>query len=228
MTVHFHDIPEVARRDAATSVRESDSGAGLYGGFFKRIFDIAAVILSLPVVLPVIAVFAALVALDGHNPFYVQKRVGRNGRIFNIYKLRSMVPDAERLLDEHIAADPAARREWTTTQKLKNDPRITRIGNFIRRSSVDELPQLLNVLAGDMSLVGPRPMLVSQVPLYRGAAYYRLRPGITGLWQISDRNHCSFAERAGFDTRYEAELSLANDLRILGATIGVVLRCTGY
>jgi lipopolysaccharide/colanic/teichoic acid biosynthesis glycosyltransferase len=127
-----------------------------------------------------------------------------------------------------LAANSSARAEWNTTQKLVNDPRITRIGSFLRKSSMDELPQLLNVLRGDMSLVGPRPMMPCQQVLYPGQAYYRLRPGITGFWQISQRNLCSFANRAKFDSRYEAKMSLVTDLRVLLGTIRVVLRCTGH
>jgi len=228
MTVHFQDLPEAARRELATSVRETVASAGFYETYVKRVFDVAVVLITLPITLPVIAVFALLVGLDGSNPFYAQKRVGRHGRVFTIFKLRSMVPDADRLLQAHIAENPAALEEWETTQKLKSDPRITRLGRFIRKSSIDELPQVLNVLWGDMSLVGPRPILVSQVPLYPGSAYYDMRPGITGLWQISDRNECAFQQRAAYDTIYHARISFATDMRILGSTVGVVLRCTGY
>jgi len=228
MTVHFQDIPEAARAAITSPVGNAAPAEGIYRRSFKRFFDTALVLVTLPIVLPIILVFAALVALDGHNPFYTQKRVGRNGRIFRIFKLRSMVPNADDLLAAHIASDAEARAEWQSTQKLKKDPRITRIGAFIRRSSIDELPQFFNVLLGHMSLVGPRPMLIEQVPLYPGSAYYRLRPGITGFWQISDRNECAFADRALHDARYEAKISLGTDLGILASTIGVVLRCTGY
>lgn len=139
-----------------------------------------------------------------------------------------MVKDADARLETHLASDNAARGEWDTTQKLKADPRITPFGRFLRKSSFDELPQLWNVLKGDMSLVGPRPMMPEQAPLYPGEAYYTLRPGITGLWQVSERNATAFADRAHYDTRYEQSLSLVTDLRILMATIRVVLRGTGY
>jgi len=128
----------------------------------------------------------------------------------------------------HLAQDPEAKAEWDSTQKLKDDPRITRFGRFLRKSSFDELPQLLNVLLGDMSIVGPRPMLPEQEPLYSGTAYFELRPGITGLWQISDRNESTFAARAKFDTDYFEQLSLATDVRIIASTFRVVLRGTGY
>lgn len=203
--------------------------SGIYRNFVKRALDVALVLLSLPVTLPVILGLALVVILqDGHLPFYTQARVGQGGRIFRFWKLRSMVWNAEGRLADHLARDPAARAEWDHCQKLKADPRITRFGKFLRKSSLDELPQLWNVLKGDMSLVGPRPMMPDQEVLYPGRAYYALRPGITGSWQISDRNETSFAARADFDASYDEALSLRHDLHILFATVGVVLRGTGY
>ncbi|EAQ25595.1 MAG: sugar transferase [Roseovarius sp. BRH_c41] len=186
------------------------------------------VLLTLPVSLPLILGMMCLVAFDRRSPLYFQKRLGRGGRIFYMVKIRTMVPGADALLEYHLRKNPEARREWDETQKLKRDPRITRMGCFLRKSSLDELPQLWNVLKGDMSLVGPRPMMVDQEALYPGKAYFELRPGITGTWQISDRNESSFAERAGFDTRYLASLSLSQDLLILLRTVTVVIRGTGY
>ncbi len=199
----------------------------LYRRFFKRLMDITLVIAALPFIVPTVLILAALIALDGGNPLYRQKRIGRGGKIFTMLKLRTMQADAERRLKSHLSNNPQARTEWETYQKLKNDPRITRIGNFLRRSSLDELPQLWNVLTGDMSLVGPRPMLPEQSPLYPGKAYYALRPGITGPWQVSDRNTSTFVQRADFDAAYERALSFATDAKVLAATVGVVFRCTG-
>ena len=190
--------------------------------------DIVFVLMAAPVVLPIVLILALLVARDGAAPFYLQDRVGRAGRVFRIWKLRTMVKDADARLEAHLAADPAARMEWDATQKLKDDPRITRLGRILRKSSLDELPQLWNVLKGDMSLVGPRPMMVSQRPLYGGRSYYALRPGVTGLWQISDRNECDFSARAGFDDIYERSVSLGTDLTVLARTVSVVVRGTGY
>ena len=202
---------------------------GLYRNGVKRGLDVTLVLMAAPVALPLILGFAlALLLLEGAAPFYRQDRVGREGRIYKMWKLRSMVPDAEARLADHLAADPAAWAEWTSTQKLKADPRITRLGRLLRKSSMDELPQLWNVLRGDMSLVGPRPMMDGQQDLYPGIAYYTLRPGITGLWQVSKRNDSTFAERADFDDRYDREVSLTTDLRLLAATVGVVLRATGH
>jgi exopolysaccharide production protein ExoY len=200
----------------------------LYRRFFKRAFDVCFVILALPIVLPAIAVIALFMSLDGHSPFYTQKRLGLGGRVFTLWKIRTMVPDADAKLAQHLAQDEAARHEWNAYQKLACDPRITPLGHFMRKSSLDELPQLWNVLKGDMSLVGPRPMMPEQRSLYPGQAYFMLRPGLTGLWQVSDRNTSTFAQRADFDTTYDRRLSFATDLRVLVATVGVVLRGTGY
>ena len=194
----------------------------------KRALDIFLVLLMLPVAVPLILIMSCLVAFDGGLPIYSQKRIGRGGRVFHMKKIRTMVPGADALLEYHLRKNPEARREWDETQKLKRDPRITGIGCFLRKSSLDELPQLWNVLMGEMSLVGPRPMMVDQEALYPGTAYFDLRPGITGLWQISDRNTSSFAGRADFDDRYLNSCSLSQDISILFRTIGVVLRGTGY
>jgi lipopolysaccharide/colanic/teichoic acid biosynthesis glycosyltransferase len=194
----------------------------------KRIADICLVLISLPGVLPLIVALAILIALQGGRPFYYQDRIGQNGRIFRMWKFRTMIRDAKEALAYHLESDPLALAEWESTQKLKSDPRITRIGRILRKSSLDELPQLWNVLKGDMSLVGPRPMMPEQVSLYPGKAYYALRPGITGLWQVSKRNDGCFADRAHFDTEYERTVSLGTDIRLLLATVAVVLRGTGY
>lgn len=194
----------------------------------KRLLDIVLILSSAVIVIPLIAIMALLVSLDGHLPFYMQKRVGRHGKTFKIIKIRTMVHNADQILKQHLTQNPALKAEWDTTQKLKNDIRITRLGRFLRKTSLDELPQLYNVLTGSMSLVGPRPMMPSQRSLYLGASYYRLRPGITGLWQISDRNDCNFSDRAEYDTAYEKALSFKTDAIILFRTIFVVFRGTGY
>lgn len=202
---------------------------GPYSRFVKRAFDTLAVLAAAPIVLPVVLVFGILIYLyDGGSAFYSQARIGRGGRIFRIWKLRSMVVDADKRLEEYLAKNPEARAEWNETQKLKNDPRITTVGRIIRKCSLDELPQLWNVLRGEMSLVGPRPMMPDQAPLYPGRAYYTLRPGLTGFWQISDRNETSFASRADYDAKYAERLSLVTDLIVLLMTVRTVVRGTGY
>ena len=185
-------------------------------------------LLSLPVVLPVIKLSEFLLMLDGASPFYAQERVRKGNWIFWIWKLRSMVPNAKEALTQVLRNDRAARLEWDETQKLKSDPRITWFGRFIRKFSVDELPQIWNVFRGDMSIVGPRPMLPEQRSLYTGRSYFRLRPGITGLWQVSDRNNSSFAARSEFDRTYSSKVSAKTDVLIIFSTVKVVLEGTGY
>ncbi len=202
--------------------------AGIYRNGLKRLLDIVILlILAVPAVF-ILAVLALVIICFGDSPFYSQDRVGKNGRVFRMWKLRSMVPNAEEKLQEHLANNPIARQEWDLHQKLKNDPRITWVGRFIRKSSMDELPQVWNVLVGDMSFVGPRPMMREQRKLYPGVAYFALLPGITGFWQISERNETSFAERAFYDMSYYQDLSLVTDLKVLLQTCRVVLKCTGY
>lgn len=155
------------------AVVQSDIASGahsFYGLYLKRVLDIFFVVLTAPFTLPLIIVLALLAALDGASPFYRQKRVGLHGRPFALLKIRTMVPDADRLLEAHLAADPSAREEWGLTQKLKDDPRITAVGRLLRKTSLDELPQLWNVLRGEMSLIGPRPMMINQADLYPGTA----------------------------------------------------------
>lgn len=200
---------------------------GFYAQYLKRVLDILFIVLIAPIVLPIVAVFAFLISRDGGPAFYAQKRIGRDGRTFICWKIRSMVVDAEDRLAQYLAENPEANAEWMVSQKLRHDPRITRLGHFIRKSSIDELPQLWCVLKGEMSLVGPRPFLPEQKSLYKGTAYYMLRPGLTGFWQVSDRNESSFAARAVFDNRYAAELDFWTDFKILFRTVGVVVRATG-
>jgi exopolysaccharide production protein ExoY len=193
----------------------------------KRALDLVLVIASAPIWVLLVGLLAILVALSGGQPFYSQSRVGRNGHVFKLWKLRSMVPESEAILRYHLDADSTMRAEWDRTQKIANDPRVTRLGAILRRTSLDELPQLWNVVKGDMSLVGPRPMLPEQCHLYPGKSYYSLRPGITGLWQISGRGRSAFAARSKYDHNYVRAISLSRDLKILAATIAVVFHCTG-
>ncbi|MDQ2089360.1 sugar transferase [Marimonas arenosa] len=203
-------------------------GAKLYRNGVKRALDIVVVLLAAAPALALLVPLMAITALDGRSPLYVQKRLGRHGRVFRMVKLRSMVDGADEILEAHLARHPEARAEWDRTQKLKKDPRITPFGALIRKTSLDELPQLFNVLKGDMSIVGPRPMMVEQRELYPGAAYFELRPGITGFWQVSERNETSFAERARYDSAYYRQMSLTTDLRVMAKTVKVVFHATGY
>jgi exopolysaccharide production protein ExoY len=229
MTISIPEFPPgeaLSALHGTAHVRTGVQGPYRRGG--KRLLDLCAVVIAAPIVLPLIAGMACAVALYGGQPFYSQSRVGKAGRVFRMWKLRSMVCDADARMAVHLAANPAARAEWDATQKLKSDPRVTPLGQFLRRSSLDELPQLWNVVTGDMSLVGPRPMMPCQTDMYPGTAYYALRPGITGLWQTAGRNRTTFAARAEFDAAYESKVTLRRDLGILWRTVAVVLRGTGY
>ena len=203
-------------------------GRSFYTLAGKRMIDLLLVLIAAPAVVFCVSILAVVIARDGGSPFFSQMRIGKDGRPYRMWKLRTMVSDADARLAAHISADPVAQDEWHRTQKLRGDPRVTRFGRILRKTSLDELPQLWNVLKGDMSLVGPRPMLPNQQPLYPGSAYYRLRPGITGMWQVSSRNNSEFVERAAFDQEYERRLSFVTDLRLLLATLVVVLRGTGH
>ncbi|WP_289042504.1 sugar transferase [uncultured Aliiroseovarius sp.] len=229
MTTHFKIFSETGSELVERqSFYVADTSARPYRDRFKRMFDILFVIAAAPIAIPLIGVMLLLTALDGGKPIYRQRRIGKDGRLYNMVKIRSMVVNADQRLESYLESDAEARAEWDSTQKLKHDPRITNLGKFLRKSSMDELPQLWNVLMGDMSVVGPRPMMEDQKTLYPGIAYYAMRPGITGSWQVSDRNESTFAQRATFDAKYYNDLSLKTDLKILGQTVGVVLRCTGH
>jgi lipopolysaccharide/colanic/teichoic acid biosynthesis glycosyltransferase len=228
MTIHPTDISEPVAASLQQVVPRHVAVGEVYPSFGKRAFDVLFVLAISPLLISLTVLLALLVSLDGALPFYGQYRVGRKGRTFRMWKLRTMIPNADQVLEDHLSSDAAARTEWEKTQKLKNDPRITWIGRFLRKSSLDEIPQFFNVLAGDMSVVGPRPMMVCQRELYPGLRYFDLRPGITGFWQISDRNTCSFSNRAHFDDHYAQEVSFETDLRVVSRTVSVVLRGTGY
>ncbi|MWD28434.1 sugar transferase [Aquicoccus sp. SCR17] len=219
---------------AHTSIDEHVLPAGLgrrgrYRGIAKRAVDLLLCLLMLPAVGPVILILYAIVRAEGGPGFFGHRRVGRNGATFRCWKIRTMVPDAQARLDELLARDPAARREWESEYKLRDDPRVTRLGLFLRRTSLDELPQIWNVLRGEMSLVGPRPVTAPELERYGASrrAYLAVRPGVTGLWQVSGRNDLSYDERVRLDVAYHDGLSFLSDMRILCRTAGAVLRRTG-
>jgi Undecaprenyl-phosphate galactose phosphotransferase WbaP len=192
----------------------------------KRVLDFTFALAAAVVTLPILILIAILVKLDSRGPvFFSQTRIGRGGKTFGAWKFRTMASNAAELLEQHLARDGSARFEWERTHKLKLDPRITRVGRFLRKSSLDELPQLLNVLKGDMSLVGPRPIVESEIVRYgqRYGAYSRVPGGITGLWQVSGRNNTTYEERVALDAYYVRNWSVWLDLYILFRTIGTVL-----
>lgn len=195
-----------------------------------RLADLVLAAVLLTAFLPLI-LFAALCvfASDGASPLFVQRRLGRGGTPFACLKLRTMAPNADRRLAALLAADPAARTLWQSRQKLVHDPRITPLGRFLRLTSIDELPQLVNILVGDMSLVGPRPIVAAEVGRYgrRFAAYCDHRPGLTGLWQVSGRSRAGYPRRLACDRLFARRRSLGLYLRILAATVPTVLLARG-
>jgi lipopolysaccharide/colanic/teichoic acid biosynthesis glycosyltransferase len=216
--VHFNRSPYVVSRpDVRGAVRA------------KRILDIAICLVAAPLTLLIGLLIAFFTALDGGAIFYSQTRIGKDGRPFSCLKFRSMVIDADARLEQVLAANVDIRREWELYQKLADDPRITRFGNFIRTFSLDELPQLINVWRGEMSIVGPRPIMADQIALYgeQFGIYCAMRPGITGLWQISGRNETTFAERVRLDTQYVKAWSFLRDIEIVLLTLPAVMERRG-
>src|SRR5262245_1287421 len=181
------------------------------------------------VLLPLLSILALLVKLDGGPVFYGHRRVGLGGREFRCWKFRTMVTDADRVLADLLARDPRAKAEWDRDFKLRRDPRVTWIGRVLRATSLDELPQLANVVRGEMGLIGPRPIVEAEIPRYGRhiGAYLSCRPGITGLWQVSGRNDVSYRSRVLLDREYAKHQSPLLDLQILARTIKVVLRGRG-
>ncbi len=195
----------------------------------KRVFDLVVALALLVLLSPLMGWLALQVRRDGGPAVFAHPRVGRNGRTFQCLKFRSMVVDADQRLAELLASDPAMQAQWARERKLKNDPRLNHVGNFLRRTSLDELPQLLNVIKGEMSLVGPRPVMAEELEKYSDDADYYLmvRPGITGLWQVSGRSDVGYEKRVYLDTWYVKNWSLWYDLAILFKTVQVVLRREG-
>ncbi|WP_338641668.1 sugar transferase [Burkholderia pyrrocinia] len=195
----------------------------------KRSFDLVGALVLLVVLAPALLGIAWTVRRDGGRAIFGHERVGRNGRPFKCLKFRSMVTNADAVLKALLERDPDARAEWDREFKLKNDVRITPIGRFLRKTSLDELPQLVNVLKGDMSLVGPRPIVEAELERYGADVRYYLmaKPGMTGLWQVSGRNDTDYSTRVSLDVSYVREWSLRRDIGILFRTINVVLRGSG-
>ena len=196
---------------------------------FKRVFDVCFALFLFPFLFPIMVAIAVFIKLDSKGPiFFLHKRVGKKGKLFNCYKFRTMVANAEDLLDE-VLKDNEAHQEWKKDFKLRDDPRITRMGKILRKFSLDELPQILNVINGDMSFVGPRPIVREEVRKYgRDFEYYQsVRPGITGMWQINGRNDTDYAKRVRLDKKYILEKTILLDLKIIFKTLPVVLSRRG-
>lgn len=200
------------------------------GAATKRAIDVAGAVFLVVLLLPLLGSVALLVKLGSTGPiFYGHERVGLAGRSFRCWKFRSMVSDADAALAAHLARFPHARAEWAATRKLRSDPRITPLGEMLRKLSIDELPQLANVIRGEMSLVGPRPVTDGELELYGTSArhYLRVRPGITGLWQVSGRSEMTYVRRVALDRAYVTRCGSAADVAILLRTIPAVLKTHG-
>lgn len=196
----------------------------------KRAFDVVACLLGGILILPLLSLIAAAIRIDSRGPvIYKQRRIGRNGRHFDAWKFRTMVVAADRVLEEYLNANPAYRREWESDHKLRHDPRVTSIGRWLRKTSLDELPQIWNALKGEMSLVGPRPIVDAEVVKYGRdfELYTCVRPGISGLWQVSGRNDTTYQQRVDLDSYYVRNWSPWMDIYILIKTIGVIVRGQG-
>lgn len=225
LTNHSRQAETAAYSSARLDRTEYDGNTGA-----KRILDIVVAGAALVFVFPLLLTVGLLIRLqDGGRAVYVQKRYGRNGRTFMCFKLRSMVLNSDERLKEILDTDPVARDEWERTQKLTNDPRITPLGQFIRKTSIDELPQLLNILKGEMSIVGPRPIVENEIKKY--GEFYRdycaVRPGLTGLWQVEGRSNTTYEQRVQLDVKYARTRTLSGDFMIMLRTVPAVLFSRG-
>ncbi len=201
-----------------------------YNRIFKMLFDISISLVSLIFLVPLGGLLSILIYLDSPGTImFAHQRVGKHGKMFPCYKFRTMVTNAQEMLDAYLEENPAAREEWNRDFKLKDDPRITRIGKFLRKTSLDELPQILNVIKGEMSLVGPRPIVTAEIERYADHIYdyYLVPPGITGMWQVNGRSDTTYDERVEMDSWYVRNWSVWIDIVYLLKTVGVVLKRKG-
>lgn len=225
-----HDLAGAHRRDRVLPRFWQRRLPAAIGGLSKRGLDILLVLVALPMVLPMMAGVAVAVRMSGPGPvLFGHERVGHGGRRFRCWKFRTMVVDGDRVLDAHFRRNPGDLALWRAERKLPDDPRITPLGAVLRKLSVDELPQLWNVLMGEMSLVGPRPVVADELANYGPSArhYLRTRPGLTGLWQVSGRNDVTYRDRVHLDRTYVRHWSLPLDLWIILRTVPAVVRSRG-
>ena len=198
--------------------------------FMKRAIDILVSLVALILLSPIFLIVSIMIKLDSKGPvFFLQKRIGLNGKMFKLYKFRTMKLNADKELRAILEKDEAARKEYEENKKLENDPRITKIGNFIRKLSIDELPQLINILKGEMTLIGPRPYLYREKK-DMGIYYEKIitvKPGLTGLWQVSGRSNVSFKERLKLDEEYIDNISMKNDIKIFFKTFITIFKKEG-
>jgi Undecaprenyl-phosphate galactose phosphotransferase WbaP len=227
--LHVLERDTAARRWARRAAPASHAPAKLPSVYTKRVFDVVGA-LSLGILLsPLIIAICIMIRLEGRPVLFWHKRIGRNGKAFLCLKFRTMAADAEKALRELLKAQPALRDEWTENHKLRDDPRITATGRFLRQSSLDELPQLWNILRGEMSLVGPRPIVRAELLRYGRdvATYLAVKPGLTGLWQVKGRSDTSYRRRVAMDKYYVRNWNVLLDIYIVFATVGVVLKRAG-
>jgi exopolysaccharide production protein ExoY len=220
----------IEKQDVFHDQVQSSESSVFPPGTWSRLLDIVIASIGLLFFLPLFVLIALAIKVTDPGPvFFRHRRVGLGGKTFGCWKFRSMVVDAEARLADILITDPEAAREWAEHQKLTDDPRVTALGNFLRRSSLDELPQLFNVLMGEMSIVGPRPIVETEAERYgqHFALYCLVRPGITGLWQISGRSDIHYFERVLLDVRYVSSRSVLRDLKIIVLTVPSVLAARG-
>ena len=223
------DAAQFSSSRSSSLSRDTKVGSSFYTRKGKRAFDLIFALFLLPFLIVPIFAAALLIKRDGGSAFFVHKRVGKCGKEFGCIKLRTMRTDAQQFLQDYLAENDQARIEWNSTYKLKNDPRITKLGKFLRKTSLDELPQLFNVIRGDMSFVGPRPVPAKELLAYGKAkyAYQAGRPGITGEWQIGGRNDITYDERVAMDVSYRKSENFVSDLTIIVKTPLKILKPTG-
>lgn len=226
-----YSYPEISSRAVVRAPRRDVAPAVTFRyRVLKRSIDILLVLTASPLILLALGAVAAMVMLSSPGPiFYSHRRIRKNGAFFSMWKFRTMCVNSAEVLEEYLAQNPQARAEWNKTHKLRNDPRITRIGVFLRRYSLDELPQFWNVLLGQMSLVGPRPIVAAEVEKYGDgfSCYCRVKPGLTGLWQVSGRSGLTYPERVALDCTYVERWSLRKDAVILLKTFSTVINQDG-
>lgn len=230
MTQPTSSFPDEIYKKIETSEIAKDRKNDQYSLKFKRALDLTLALGTIVVLLPMFLLLGLILVIFQGRPLFIKhKRVGQSGLPFECLKFRTMVTNGDEILKDHLAKSPQAREEWEATRKLKSDPRVTTIGRVLRKSSVDELPQLINVIRGDMSVVGPRPIVQDEVRYYGDdfTYYTKLKPGLTGLWQVSGRNDVSYRSRVQMDVSYAQQYSLARDVVIIAKTIPAVLRSRG-
>jgi len=212
------------------ALRPQGTEAGPVGGKFKRAMDILLALSAMIVLLPIIGMIVLLLKMSTRDSaIFSHQRVGYRGKSFKCLKFRTMVSNGDQVLADHFARFPAARAEWEADRKLRDDPRVTPVGRILRSSSLDELPQIFNVLQGSMSIVGPRPIVGAEIERYGVAygSYQSCRPGITGLWQVSGRSNCGYEQRVELDDSYARKWSVLQDCWIIWKTVGVVIKREG-